>query len=103
MVLVPGVGWEREEVALLPADLDAVDDCRAPALERMVERDAGVAMRQRLHAWPQHLDPAAQRREHVPTRHRVRVLERDVVERAGIDTREIVEGPLGLLPRERQQ
>src|SRR3954447_9827840 len=78
-VLMPGPGWNTEDVALLPVKTLAVDDRATASLGDLIDETAGVTMRARALARPQHLHRRANGLHHRPTRHRVHIVHEDAV------------------------
>src|SRR5206468_818746 len=94
-MLVPAPRRQSDEVALLPVDLDAIHDGRAASAEYVIYGGGVVAVGLGVDAGAKHLNPAAQCGKDCLSRHRIGVTEGDVVERARIVLRQLMQRRFG--------
>src|SRR5439155_22177642 len=78
-MLMPGPGRNAEDVALLPVETLAVDDRVAASFGDLIDEAAGMTMRPRALARPQHLHRRANRLHHPPAGHRVHIVHENTV------------------------
>src|SRR5947209_20105916 len=95
---MPRPAGDDKHIALLPLETGTVDNRRAASLEGVVDRATDVPMSQRLHTWPQHLNPGSERWHDRAARLRIDVFQRHVIERAGIHLRKVGKSTLGVGP-----
>ncbi len=97
-MFVVGPTGDHEHVAFLPFKASACDHGRAASLKHVINGTVHLAVGLGMDSRANHLDPGSHGLHDRPAGMRIRVLQGNVVERAGIDLGQIIEGALGGLP-----